>query len=248
MSVKVFVLGRSGSGKSTVTNRIAELANNRNYLAWQMNDYHLLYKMFQEDKKGENFQPAAYGGFNVTNFGVFDKALEELERDVSRETSKGVKEIVTIEFARDSYHEAFSKFSTDFVRDAYFFFIETGVETCIERIRKRVIHPLTSDHHYVPDEIMRNYFNKDNWSYMAHEFKKQYKINKEIALYHNVGSIEKLYAQVDRFTETIFANEFSDTRPESESILAEQLIERVQVMPTVGADASLTTERIVVTL
>jgi hypothetical protein len=66
--------------------------------------------------------------------------------------------------------------------------------------------------------------------------------------YHNVGSMEKLYAQVDRFAETIFANEFSDTRPESESILAEQSIERDQVMPTVGADISLTTERMVVTL
>ena len=248
MSVKVFVLGRSGSGKSTVTNRIMELAHQRNYLARRMKDYHLLYKMFQEDKKGENFQPAAYGGFNVTNYGVFDKALEELEKDVTRETSKEVRDIVTIEFARDSYHDAFSKFSTDFVQDAYYFFIETGVETCIERIHKRVINPLTSDHHYVPDEIMRNYFNKNNWSYMANEFKNQYKINKEVALYHNVGSMEKLYAQVDRFAETIFANEFSDTRPESESILAEQSIERVQVMPTVGADISLATERIVVTL
>ncbi|SRR6266700_196388 len=224
MSVKVFVLGRSGSGKTTVARRIVELAKSREYKARRMKDYHLLFKMYQEDTNGDNFQPAAYGGFQVTNYTVFDRALEELEEDVTRKISEDTEEIVTIEFARGSYHDAFLKFSPDFIQNAYFFFIDAGVETCIERISQRVTDPPTSDHHYVPDEIMRRYFDKDNWFYMANKFKNDYNISKEVVLYHNTGSIEELYAQVDRFTETIFTNEFSATKPEVTRALEESVV------------------------
>jgi gluconate kinase len=224
MSVKVFVLGRSGSGKSTVACRIIELAQRRSYQARRMKDYHLLYKMYQEDTTGDNFQPAAHGGFHVKNYAVFDKALEELEEDVTRKISEDPDDIVTIEFARGSYNDAFRKFSPDFIQNAYFFFVDAGVETCIERIGKRVTDPPTSDHHYVPEEIMRKYFDKNNWSYMSDEFKRDYRINKEVVLYYNTGSIEDLYAQVDLFAETIFANEFSTPLSEGKKTLEEQLV------------------------
>jgi adenylate kinase family enzyme len=215
--VKVFVLGRSGSGKTTVVNYIKLLAREKGWNAIHIKDYPILYEMFQKDIKenGGKFEPAAYGGFKVVDFAAFNNVLKVLEELIQRKEKELRKseahEIILIEFARRSYREVLRIFSDDFLRDAYFFYIEADVDTCVQRIQQRVAsftpEKRLQDHHYVPEAILRSYFNQDDWDYMAHKFKKDFGITKEVAAYRNIGSYIDLLEQVERFMELVFVKE-----------------------------------------
>ena len=63
MGVKVFVLGRPGSGKSTAARHMIELASRRSYQSLFVQDYDILYKMFLNDRKHEQFRPDGSWGF-----------------------------------------------------------------------------------------------------------------------------------------------------------------------------------------
>src|SRR2546423_1930885 len=140
MTVKVFVLGRPGSGKSTGARIIVSNAQRRGWSVIRINDFDILKEMFQADIHHERFLPAAHGGFDVIDFSVLDTALEEVERRV-RDQMFGIgKKLITIEFARDDYSEALRLFSCDFLQDAYFLFIDAHIETCIQRIHRRVAY------------------------------------------------------------------------------------------------------------
>jgi adenylate kinase family enzyme len=210
MSVKVFVLGSPGTGKSTVVRRLLELAENNNYPATRMKDYHILLEMFHEKIYEDKFRKSEHGGFQVLDPAIYDMALKQLEKEVEKEESCAADdEILTIEFARNNYRDAFHKFSASFLENSYFFFLNSSIDTCIDRIHNRITYPHVSDCHFVPDEVVRAYDGSENWPYITQEFIKDFNIRKEIALYRNIGSIDDLYAQVDRFAETIFANEFA---------------------------------------
>jgi hypothetical protein len=182
-----------------------------------MRDYFILYEMFQEDirKKGGRFGHAAYSGFEIIDYTAFDAALSALEEQVLRREQMSSlfekSEILLIEFARSNYREALKAFSNDFLRDAYFFYIEADVDTCVQRIQQRVAsftpEKRLQDHHYVPEAILRSYFNQDDWDYMAHKFKKDFGITKEVAAYRNIGSYIDLLEQVERFMELVFVKE-----------------------------------------
>src|SRR6266566_6758631 len=82
MVVKVFVLGRPGSGKTTAVRHIIKLAQNRGWFAIRIKDYDILYGMFQADTEHKKFRPVAHGGFDVLDFSVLDTALEKLQKIV----------------------------------------------------------------------------------------------------------------------------------------------------------------------
>src|SRR5437762_11241884 len=107
MAVKLFILGLPGSGKSTVARYIAEYARDRQWSTTHINDYAILYEMFQKDTQGQ-FKPAAYGGFDVHDLIVFDTALRKLEQKVKTHISTAqLEEITLIEFSRNNYEKAF---------------------------------------------------------------------------------------------------------------------------------------------
>ena len=172
MLVKLFVLGRPGSGKSTAIRHIAELAGRRNYSTHYIKDYDILLEMYKQDVRQEQFLPADWDGFDVTDFSVLDTALEYLEAKVrSLEVSllfSERKEIVMLEFARNDYVRALNNFSPDFLKEAYFLFIDANLEICIKRIRSRRTNTdSNSDHHSVSETIMNSYYHTDNWSHVA---------------------------------------------------------------------------------
>ena len=210
MLIKLFVLGRPGSGKSTAINRIIELAGRWNYSTYHIKDYDILLEMYQQDVRHEQFCPAEWDGFNVTEFSVLDTALKRLETKVgnSKEVplSSEREEIVMIEFARDDYAQALSNFSPDFLVGAYFLFVETDLETCIERIHNRRTNTTpNSDHHSVSDLIMRNYYHTDNWSSIAQTFSEQ-----QYVLQNNETSEEAFKIQVSDFMLAILSKEFGN--------------------------------------
>lgn len=224
MLVKVFVLGRSGSGKTTAINYIKQLTLDNGYKAFLVKDYPILYKMFQKDDNHIQFRPADHGGFEVVDFAAFDNALiqvEKLAQEYVQEyaSSSHYEGVVIIEFARRDYQKVLKKFTSAFLQDSYFLFVEAPVETCIERISQRIISPSTPDHHYVPEKKMREYFDKDNMEYMAYKFKGEYQIIKDVVTCSNTDSREHFLQVVEAFYETILAREPALTKPLASSLV-----------------------------
>src|SRR5690242_4541623 len=104
MAVKLFVLGCSGSGKSTAANYTIMLAKNAGYSAIRLNDYEILYKMFNAEIKSPSrrFGYTLYGGFEVLDPTLYDEALMYLEK-VVEELHSQIDQLIIIEFARVDY-------------------------------------------------------------------------------------------------------------------------------------------------
>ena len=204
MLIKVFFLGRPGSGKSTAARHMIKLAQKRNYSTSYMKDYDILYKMFQKDYNCKQFQPAAYDGFDVLDKTVFDTALKRLEEKILAIKDSKKKQLVVIEFARDDYYTALKLFKPEVLQGAHIFFVDAALQNCIDRIHKRVETPSEPDHHFVSDYIMQTYYNQDNWMYVSSLLKKDYPLFKNVASIRNTGSLSDLLTHVDNFAEMIF--------------------------------------------
>ncbi len=216
MFIKVFFLGRPGSGKSTAARHMIELAKRRNYSTLYMKDYDILYQMFQEDRDRKQFRPADYGGFDVLDNTVFDIALEQLERDILAIPYSEKKQLMIIEFARDDYRTALNLFSPAFLQDSYILFVDADLSGCISRIHKRVETPSEPDHHYVSDYIMQTYYNKDNWMYVSSLLKKEYPLLKKVVSIENTGLLSDLLTSVGDFAEMVFQNQFDQQEKRAE--------------------------------
>src|SRR5450759_821323 len=163
MSVKLFILGRPGSGKSAAYRHIQKYVDlyHPEWSTKRFNDYDILlgmllheklYTNYSEDKR--QFSETDHDGFDVRDFTVLDTALKELEKQVRLRCSPSKDEIIIIEFARDDYKHALKQFSANFLKDAYFLFIEADIKTCIQRVKNRVKLPQTSDDHFVSEDIL----------------------------------------------------------------------------------------------
>lgn len=215
LAVKLFVLGRPGSGKSTASYCIAGFAWQKGWFVIRIRDYEILWQMFQADTKRTDTKPKQfhptqppYKGFDVIDFSVLDTALEDVEKRVRMYLPFEQKnELIIIEFARDDYGKALKLFSSDFLQNAYFLFIEADVETCIQRIYERATHPLTADDNFVSDYVLKNYYHKDNRQYILSQLKKEYSIDKQVELIDNMGSQQEFAEKVLRFAKLIFQQE-----------------------------------------
>ncbi len=157
MAVKVFVLGRSGSGKSAAVRCLNRAAASQGWHVVNFNDHSILRGLFLTDTEQKQFRPAAYNGFEVLDPSVFDIALYLLEREIQHVHLSKHETLITIEFGRDDYKKALTLFSDNFLRDAYYLFVAADFPVCSERIYERALHPTTKDDYFVPDAIMLNH-------------------------------------------------------------------------------------------
>jgi adenylate kinase family enzyme len=207
MTIKVFILGRPGSGKSAAAMRIAKLAQREDWTTTHINDYAILHNWFMEEMHHPKnnhtyFHPTEHGGFDVIDFSVLRLALEEVEKKVQKSFLCKTK-LVLIEFARGDYSEVLKAFSNDVLHDAYFLFLESDLETCMQRIHRRTIHPHTGHDHYVSNDILSSYYHKDNKPYMLSQFAKDYHLDhKRIKVIDNVGSWDAFMRQIKEFSDT----------------------------------------------
>lgn len=169
MAIKVFILGRPGSGKSTAFRHIVKYLEQQDQLwsAIRFNDYEILQEMFRfeelfrHDAANRQFRATKHAGFDVLDFSVLDIALKELEKQVQRVYS--MKDgLIIIEFARDNYDKALSLFRPNFLQNSYFLFIDADMETCMQRVHDRVAHPKTEDDTFVSEDILRSYYHKQS--------------------------------------------------------------------------------------
>lgn len=167
MSVKLFILGRPGSGKSTAYRHIKGYLE-RHYKGWSVeryNDYDFLQSMFLYEKlyntPQRQFTESAFGGFDVVDFDVLETVLKRIEKKAQERLTDKKDEFVIVEFARQNYEQALRTFSYPFLRDAYYLFIEADVDICLQRVKQRVTDPLTTDNHFVSEGILKGYYGKE---------------------------------------------------------------------------------------
>lgn len=161
MTEKLFLLGRPGSGKSTVRRYITKIAQHEFWSPYSIGDYKILQRICAADRSHTLIMPAELGGFEVRDFSVLDTALHIIERRVEKALERHELDwprIAIIEFARSNYVQALSQFDPAFLKDAHFLMLESDVDTCMSRICKRSKCREFYDDAPIPDNIMKGYY------------------------------------------------------------------------------------------
>jgi hypothetical protein len=212
-SVKLFILGRPGSGKSTAYHYIEKYMELRyqNWFTSRYLDYIFLYAMYQHEKlfpmnnKPKQFRGTRFGGFDVIDFSVLDIALKDLEKQVRQNYYPLRDELIVIEFARDDYKKALNQFSPSFLKDAYFLYIDADVPTCIQRVKERVTGPQTkdnSDNFFVSKHILTKYYGKQ---IIHSDLKKDLHtpVDRRVKIINSRGSLSDFHMKVEKFISAI---------------------------------------------
>ena len=173
---KVFILGRPGTGKSTLAQLIEASAQRRGWATQHFYDYKYLQDMSQqeieeigplEERAFRQKGPEACHGFDVVRFEVLDTALKQMADDIrtAKNEHPAAKKLFLIEFARKEISRDLHIFGYDILRDAHLFYIKLGLEACIERVRQRVVENCSGSEfdHFVSEEIMNSYYSGDDW-------------------------------------------------------------------------------------
>src|SRR5258708_34560078 len=213
ISVKLFVLGLPGSGKSTISRYIVSYVKDKHNdrSIQRFNDYDILLEMFRADIDHKHFKPKQYNGFKVKDLLVYDKALEKIEQDASTIIKANNTDLVLIEFARDDYTYAFDLFDFDFLRDAFILFLDAHNDICKQRVHDRVLNPKTPDDHFVPKHIFKAYNNKANKHLFLSSLNSDYNIdNKRIKVIKNNGKEQDIREELNQFIDSIFDQTPSD--------------------------------------
>jgi adenylate kinase family enzyme len=210
-----FLLGRPGSGKSTVADEIRQLAKGRGWTTQHIFDYRLLQNIFlQEKEKSTSDQekkflpkgPEECKGFDVRDFSVLDTVLEEMADEVQqaqqRESEKN--ELILLEFARDNYTQALFLYGPVILRDAYLLYMKADLDICIGRVRQRVECDCLKNlyNHFVSDDIMRGYYRKDDWSEVTFNLRHTWGISVKTLEINNMGDYQALRKAAKRLVET----------------------------------------------
>lgn len=225
MLVKVFLLGRPGSGKSYIAQCMGKFAERNGWFVHHAYDYELLQAMFLEEesrniapelRKFSRKGPESHHGFDVIDFSVLDTALEKMAVKVGSEldrkqTSPGDK-LFLIEFARKDYISALHKFKS-LLQNAHLFYVHADIETCVERVHHRVKRGSPYGH-FVSENIIRAYYQQDDWinerlPKHIHDLRLRgiHISTKEI---DNRGSIQQLIQQVKEAVEGYLLKETED--------------------------------------
>ena len=205
MTVKLFVLGLPGSGKSTMAREIEEYIGKMGLGITRINDYVILEQMFHDDAKREQFRPAEHGGFDIIDLTVFDTVLKTLEKVIKQYILPTIPEgIILIEFARNDYLRAFQQFNRDFLQNAFFLYLDAKIEMCKQRIGNRINKPVYEDDYNVSDYIFETYYQKDDGKDLYDILNRDYKIhNRQVKIIDNNCSLKDASKIVKPFIDTI---------------------------------------------
>jgi thymidylate kinase len=195
MAIIVFVLGRSGSGKSTSVRYLVDGVKRRGWSVACFNDYHSLRKMYAQDAKHERFRPSKHDGFVVTDASVFNEALHLLEQEVRDHLSLHKETLVTIEFTSNDYEKALQLFSKDFLQNVYYLFLASDLLTCINRIIKRFEFATSEDDYFVSDEVLFKHFPQAYMPFRIGE--------KEAKIIWNLSSKDELQEEIEAFVQSL---------------------------------------------
>lgn len=173
----VFLLGRPGSGKSVAYQLLADRILREGVAdeVVRIDDFPILKEITERDKDFKR-HVRSEGDFLITDRSVYDDVLKEINRRVKR--LWGAHKIVFIEFARNSYTEAFENFDREVLDRSLIVYLYCPFEVCFERnIRRFKEKPEGLDEHIVPRDLMGEYYRRDDYEELflrsEHELKKQ---------------------------------------------------------------------------
>lgn len=200
---KVFIIGRPGSGKSTVAGLIKMLASDRGWSTHYINDYELLQKLFLQETdqctplEGRKFRlagPKECNGFDVTDFSVLDTVLEKMREEVKGMSSLEDNTLCLVEFARANYRDALQLFGSNLLQDAHLLYLDVDIESCMERNHRRTDH-------FISDDIMRDYYHKDDWSEVIFNLRHTWGIRVKTWEVDNTGDYQALMKEIERLAD-----------------------------------------------
>lgn len=168
MSVKLFLLGRPGCGKSRTAKYIEAFIkdNGWNWITSNFKDYDILQKMAKNDILHEEIILHEDGSFDVKKASKLDEAIHTLESWVNEHFpnidihQSNNNQFIIIELARENYDDAFRQFLPLFLQNAYFLLIDADFDECKKRIKKRVTasDPDNNDNHDISNFVMETYY------------------------------------------------------------------------------------------
>ncbi|CAH6784204.1 conserved hypothetical protein [Vibrio chagasii] len=151
----VFIIGKPGSGKSSVINHMRSLlgctpdSNIKIY-----NDWNILFEMAVEGEFFNKVERYGDNGFKVKDNLAYDMALQRLVNKLKLEYSEDITLIV--EFSRCNYVHSFSLFKSFLKEKKYsIVYIDTNFKTCEYRNLER-------EGYSVPPEVMKGHFSDDD--------------------------------------------------------------------------------------
>lgn len=173
MVIVLFILGLPGSGKSTAARHVVDYVQryyqDKGWSTKRLNDYEILHRMAWADLAGKRFSLTKLDGFDVLDHSAFDDALRGLKKKVVVETrSRDRHKLIIVEFARNDYSRALKRFFSEFLKDAFFLFIDADIPVCRRRIEDRVAKPpekRVEDDRYVSPFIFETYYERDKRRY-----------------------------------------------------------------------------------
>lgn len=153
----VFILGRTGSGKSSVARYLGEAAHRLGSVVHCFNDYPFLRKMFETDTS-HRFRATEHDGFEVLDRSVFPTAIRFLAHQVQGYCPTDDQTLITVEFTSNNYRQDLQYFDSEVLQDAHFLFLNVDLSACLERTCKRVVYQFTEDDYYVKDTVLLKHY------------------------------------------------------------------------------------------
>ena len=153
----VFILGRTGSGKSTVARYLGEAAQCSGWFVQSFNDYSFLREMFETDT-AHRFRATEHNGFEVLDRSVFQIAICSLAQQVQSYHLTDNQTLTTVEFTSNNYRDSLQLFDSKLLQDAHFLFLNVDLSACLERTCKRVFYQTTEDDYYVKDIVLLRHY------------------------------------------------------------------------------------------
>ncbi len=168
----IFLMGRPGCGKSEIYRRVADELKNRKIASdfLRVDDFPKLWAKFTGDDAAEkNGHSRRYskatddGGYLVTNDGVWDEILKELDGDLKNLSRHGM--VIFIEFSRPNYvHSILKNFSDNVLNNGLVIYIDCSFEVCWQRNVRRheaAIAAGGDDHLVSREEMEKTYLYDD---------------------------------------------------------------------------------------
>ena len=209
----VFILGRTGSGKSTVAHFLGEAAHRSGWFVQSYNDYFFLREMFETDA-AHRFRATEHDGFEVLDRSVFQTAICSLARLVQSYYPTDDQTLITVEFTSNNYHNALQCFDSKLLQEAHFLFLNVDLSTCLERTRKRVFYQVSEDDYYVKDTVLLRHYPCPYMPLCIGERKVQY--------IENMGLLDNLRRSLQALVPTLLGQQNGNkdiSLPESHSAL-----------------------------
>ena len=153
----VFILGRTGSGKSTTARFLGETARRSGLFVQSFNDYFFLREMFENDTE-QRFRATEHDGFEVLDRSVFQIAICSLAQQVQSYYPTDDQTLITVEFTSNNYRDDLQCFDSKLLQNAHFLFLNADLGICLERTCQRVFSQTTEDDYYVKDTVLLRHY------------------------------------------------------------------------------------------